>query len=70
MSALFFVCPQSGREVATGIEIDNESFRRGLPTVLAEITCPDCGSTHNLFDVETRLSDEPGDNGGRQASPI
>jgi len=28
MSALFFVCPESGREVSTGIEIDNDSFQR------------------------------------------
>ena len=55
MSALFFVCPESGREVSTGIEIDNDSFQRGLPTVLAEIRCPECGSTHNLFDVQTRF---------------
>ena len=54
MSALFFVCPESGREVSTGIEIDNDSFQRGLPTVLAEIRCPECGSTHNLFDVSLR----------------
>jgi hypothetical protein len=56
MGTLVFVCPTSGREVFTGLEIDPASFQ-GLPKVLAEITCPDCAETHNLFEVETRLVD-------------
>ena len=42
MGALFFVCPTSGQEVSTGVEIDAESYR-DLPKVLAEISCPVCG---------------------------
>jgi predicted RNA-binding Zn-ribbon protein involved in translation (DUF1610 family) len=42
MGALVFVCPTSGREVSSGVEIDAESYR-GLPKVLAEILCPACG---------------------------
>jgi hypothetical protein len=57
MSALIFVCPTSGREVFTGLEIDQASFK-GLPEILADIKCPDCGGTHNLFHVESRLVDE------------
>ena len=56
MGTLVFVCPTSGREVFTGLEIDPESFE-GLSKVLAEIKCPDCGGTHNLFEVELRLVD-------------
>ena len=56
MGALVFVCPTSGREVSTGVEIDAESFRH-LPKVLAEISCPACGLTHNLYQVEVRLVD-------------
>ena len=56
MGTLVFVCPTSGREVFTGLEIDPESFD-GLSKVLAEIKCPDCGGTHNLFEVESRLVD-------------
>lgn len=56
MSVLFFVCPESGREISSNLDID-VSFR-GLPPVLADIKCPDCGQTHNLFDVPVRLSDE------------
>jgi hypothetical protein len=60
MSVLFFVCPDTGREVSAHINIDPDSFR-GLPPVLSDIKCPDCGSIHNLFNVPTRLSDEPED---------
>ena len=56
MGTLVFVCPTSGREVFTGLEIDPVSLQ-GLPKVLAEITCPDCAKTHNLFEVKSRLVD-------------
>jgi hypothetical protein len=36
MGTLVFVCPNSGREVFTGLEIDSASFQ-GLSKVLAEI---------------------------------
>jgi hypothetical protein len=62
MGALVFVCPTSGREISTGVEIDAQSFS-DLPKVLAEISCPACGRTHNLYDVEVRLVD------GAQNSP-
>ena len=62
MGALVFVCPTSGREVSTGLEIDAESYRN-LPKVLAEISCPACGCTHNLHQADARLVD------GEQNSP-
>jgi hypothetical protein len=57
MSVLFFVCPETGREVSSKIDIDTDSFR-ALPPVLSDIKCSDCGLIHNLFNVPTRLSDE------------
>jgi hypothetical protein len=57
MGTLVFVCPTSGREVFTGLEIDPASFE-GLRKVLAEIKWADCGGTHNLFEVESRLADD------------
>ena len=56
MGALFFVCPTTGREVSTGIEIDPTSYR-GLPTEFTEITCPVCNETHNLSNVRPHVSD-------------
>jgi hypothetical protein len=67
MGTLVFVCPTSGREVFTGLEIDPASFQ-GLPKVLAEIKCADCGGTHNLFEVESRLVDD-GSDGSNHAFP-
>lgn len=58
MGTLVFVCPNSGREVFTGLEIDSASFQ-GLPKVLAEINCSDCCETHNLFEVRSRLVATP-----------
>ena len=57
MGTLLFVCPTSGREVFTGLEIDPASFQ-GLSKVLAEIKCPDCDGTHNLYEVDSRLVDD------------
>ena len=57
MGTLVFVCPTSGREVFTGLEIDPASFQ-GLSKVLAEIKCPDCDGTHNLYEVDSRLVDD------------
>jgi hypothetical protein len=59
MSVLFIVCPVSGREVSSNIDIDPDDFRT-LPPVLSDIKCPDCGQIHNLFNVPVRLSDEIG----------
>ena len=57
MGALVFVCPTSGHEVSTGLEIDPESYG-ALPEVLADIKCPHCGLTRNLYKVEARLINE------------
>ena len=57
MGALIFVCPTSGYEVSTGLDIDPDSYR-ALPKVLAEIKCPACGLIHNLYQVDARLADE------------
>ena len=71
MGTLVFVCPNSGREVFTGLEIDSASFQ-GLPKLRAEINCSDCGGTHNLFEVRSRLVATPpeGSNTPCQEHPI
>jgi len=64
MSALFFVCPTTGREVSTGVDIDPTSYRC-LPRGFTEISCPDCNQTHNLSSVQARLADD----GAEPANP-
>jgi hypothetical protein len=40
MSALYFECPVSGHRVATGIEIDPDSFD-SLPQFVMAVRCPE-----------------------------
>jgi hypothetical protein len=57
MGMLVFVCPTSGNEVVTGLEIDPTSYQ-GLKNETAEIRCSACGLSHNFFQIETRLVDD------------
>ena len=57
MSALFFVCPTTGREVSTGLELDQTSYK-SLPNGATRISCPECGEAHEFSEVQRRLSGE------------
>jgi hypothetical protein len=50
MSALYFECPVTGHRVATGIEIDHDSFD-SLPPVRDAGRCPYCRKPHLLSEV-------------------
>lgn len=62
MGALFFVCPTTGDEIITGLEIDPATYNE-LPEGLADIKCPECGLLHNLFQLGARLLGEETDAG-------
>ena len=53
MGTLVFVCPATGEEVSTGIEMD-------MPTLaqleLAKIYCPHCRQAHHMAGIEYWLS--------------
>ena len=55
MGMLSFVCPTTGLEVLTGIDIDSDSFSRLHPS-LTEVGCPHCKSPHFLAHVKPRLA--------------
>jgi hypothetical protein len=55
MGTLFFVCPTTGMEVSSGIEIDADSYKE-LPNGLSEILCPKCRQRHVLSEVGARLA--------------
>ena len=57
MGILSFVCPSTGREVSTGIDIDAGSFT-SLPTRLTQITCPYCNDHHTLSTIRSWLGTE------------
>jgi hypothetical protein len=52
MAALFFVCPATGHEVSTGLDIDPASFA-SLGEIFTEISCPHCSEPHRLTSVKT-----------------
>lgn len=46
MATICTSCPNTGREVSTGIEIDHDSFA-AMPDVMTRVNCPHCGEHHN-----------------------
>lgn len=56
MGVLLMICPNTGREFSTGIQLDNDTFR-SLPDVLAHSRCPYCGLRHNWWKREARFVD-------------
>jgi hypothetical protein len=47
MGTLVFVCPTTGHEVSTGVEVDRLSFK-SLPRTKTAIFCPRCRRNHML----------------------
>jgi hypothetical protein len=54
MGALIFVCPTTGHEVSTGIEVDRVTFRK-LSRTGAAISCPHCHNNHALSTIAVWL---------------
>jgi hypothetical protein len=48
MGAVMIKCPQTGREIATGMEADRESFRT-MPVFFGQAYCPLCRTEHEWF---------------------
>jgi hypothetical protein len=47
-------CPETGREISTGIEVDAESFA-SLPDKLPVSKCPVCGCDHVWLKCDSRF---------------
>ena len=56
MGTLVFVCPATGFEVFTGLEMDHDSFA-ALPSVLPDLSCPHCPKPHQLSEVTAWLAE-------------
>jgi hypothetical protein len=54
MGTLCFICPMSGREVDTGIELDLGSFA-SLRT--EQLGCPDCLGVHRISEIKAWVRD-------------
>ena len=57
MGTLIFVCPTTGHEVSTGIEIDRTSYRK-LSRTKTAISCPLCRNNHELSTIWVWLVSE------------
>ena len=48
MGVIMIRCPQTGREIPTGIEMDTSEFRRS-PVFFSRVKCPVCDRVHACF---------------------
>ena len=46
MGVLVIKCPNTGRDVATGIQVDSATFAR-MPNEVTETRCPHCRTKHS-----------------------
>ena len=68
MGTLVFVCPTTGHQVSTGVDVDRSSFK-SLPRTRTAIFCPRCRKHHLLSriwawldsNVPEGLLDDPAD---------
>jgi len=51
MGTVMVRCPQTGRELATGLEADRESFK-STPVFFSSVYCPVCRTEHEWFAKE------------------
>jgi predicted RNA-binding Zn-ribbon protein involved in translation (DUF1610 family) len=56
MSALVFTCPNSGRDIVSGINTDTESLSH-VQELPVSLFCPHCGKVHRLSAKNGRLAD-------------
>jgi hypothetical protein len=51
MGAVMIRCPQTGREIETGMTADRERFR-AMPVFFGQVYCPICRTEHEWFAQE------------------
>jgi endogenous inhibitor of DNA gyrase (YacG/DUF329 family) len=59
MTFLNVRCPETGREISTGIDVDAERFA-SLPDKLPISKCPICGFDHVWLKCDARFVESPG----------
>jgi hypothetical protein len=60
MAAVMIRCPETGREIPTGIVTDRESFA-ATPVFFARVLCPICRTEHEWFAKEAWLCEPVSD---------
>jgi hypothetical protein len=56
MREIMVKCPETGKEISTGIWCDGESFSR-LPFIVSHTSCPLCGQLHGWSKADAWLSE-------------
>jgi hypothetical protein len=57
MATIYTSCPNTGREISTGIEADPQTFM-SLPDVITRVRCPHCAEQHNWSKYNAVLRDQ------------
>jgi hypothetical protein len=58
LSTVMVRCPNTGRELSTGVEMDEATFKR-LADIRSQIKCPACGLDHTWSTREAWLGNLP-----------
>ena len=58
MGVVMIRCPQTGREIPTGIEMNTAEFQRA-PVFFSRVQCPLCESWHEWFAKDAWVCDSP-----------
>ena len=58
MGLIMIRCPESGREIPTGIEMDMAEFQRA-PVFFSRVQWPVCDQEHDWFDKVAWVCDGP-----------
>jgi len=56
MGAVMVRCPQTGRDIPTGLTTDRKSFE-AMPVFFARVHCPICRTEHEWFAKEAWVCD-------------
>ena len=56
MGVIMIRCPQTGREIPTGIEMDVVEFRHA-PVFSSRVQCPACAREHEWFAKDAWVCD-------------
>jgi hypothetical protein len=56
MGVVTFRCPTTGRNLSTGIHIDEDGFQK-LTNTVTKAACPHCGGIHSWWTSEARLAE-------------
>jgi hypothetical protein len=59
MGIIVIKCPNTGREIPTGLEVDRHAFQ-GVPVFFSRTYCQICRTNHEWFAKDARVKDEGG----------